>query len=244
MKTSRKDLDRQTAIPTSYDSFFSFPASKGGYSGVGVYIDTRSGAVVHKAEEGLTGLLQPKPPLTQEERISNLSYPTMDEVTDMLNAIDASVLDPSSTDDTPISPPELKDLDAEGRALVLDFGLFVLINTYCPNDASDARMVYKMHYHSLLQLYVQRLISEGREVIVLGDINVVADLIDHAEWAHKAKRRGLGVELSNLEGEEVPFLSGCPHRTWVRKWLAGGGGPMHDVIREAWPDRRAMYTCK
>lgn len=260
MKTSRKDLDKATAVPAPYDSFFSFPTAKGGYSGVAVYVDPRSGALVHKAEEGLTGTLQPKsgPPLRPEERVLDI-YPSMEEVTRVLEDLDKDTARPESkaTDDTDTSmldasatpplvvdsspPPTLQALDAEGRTLVLDFGLFVLINTYCPNDASDTRLVYKMHYHALLQLRVQALIDAGREVIVLGDINVVVGLLDHAEWAHKAKRRGIG-----MEGEEElsGFLGGAPHRSWMSRWLASGGGPMHDVVREAWPDREGMYTCK
>ena len=48
------------------------------------------------------------------------------------------------------TPNDLLTLDLEGRALVLDFGLFVLINLYCPNEGSDARFPYKMTYHLML----------------------------------------------------------------------------------------------
>ena len=216
MKTSRKDLDRQTAIPSHYDSFFSFPKTKGGYSGVAVYCDP-SVAIASKAEEGLSGTIQPKPSFSQSERVSQ-SYPV------------ASKLPLIGDDENGIQPPtDLVDLDAEGRALVLDFGLFVLINVYCPTNASDTRFAYKMNYHFMLQARVQTLIDEGREVIVLGDINVVADLIDHAEGTLESKKQG--------------FLD-MPHRKWFCNWLASGGGFMHDVIREYWPERRGMYTCE
>lgn len=216
MKTSRKDLDRQTAVPPPYDSFFSFPKSKGGYSGVAVYTNPTS-AIASKAEEGLSGILQPKPPLSPSELISS-SYPRADDLP----------LIGDEENDIPV-PTDLVDLDSEGRALVLDFGLFVLINTYCPNDASDARMVYKMNYHYMLQSRVQTLINEGREVIVVGDINVVAELIDHAEGA--------------LESRKAGFYD-APHRKWFGQWLMGGGGPMHDVVRSFWPERKGMYTCE
>ena len=78
MKTSRKDLDRQTAIPSFYDSFFSFPKAKGGYSGVAVYYDPAA-AIASKAEEGLSGTLQPKTPLSSSERISR-SHPVASEL--------------------------------------------------------------------------------------------------------------------------------------------------------------------
>ncbi|KAF9510769.1 hypothetical protein BS47DRAFT_1487318 [Hydnum rufescens UP504] len=196
MKTSRKGLDRQTAVPQPYHSFFSFPKSKGGYSGVAVYCNPTA-AVAVKAEEGLSGVLQPNPPL------------------------------PLHGDDHGYVPSDLIALDAEGRALVLDFGLFVLINVYCPNDASDMRMTFKMNFNLMLHERVRILISEGREVIVLGDINIALNPIDHSE--------------GSLEDKEKVFWNHA-QREWLRNWLEPVG-PMHDVIRHSWPNRKGMYTC-
>jgi AP endonuclease-2 len=64
---------------------------------------------------------------------------------------------------------------------VLDFGLFVLINLYCPNEGSDARFLYKMNYHLMLQERVRGLIAAGWEVVVIGDLNVCAAQIDHCD---------------------------------------------------------------
>ena len=60
MKSSRQAIGRNFALPDNYDTFLSFPSGKGkgGYSGVSVY----SKVTPRKAEEGLTGLLQPRPP--------------------------------------------------------------------------------------------------------------------------------------------------------------------------------------
>src|SRR6201999_394972 len=110
MKTSRAAIGREIALPDSFHSFFSFPAAKGGYSGVAVYTNMRT-ATPLKAEEGLSGRLQPKPPLSAEERIST-SYPLADGLK----------LVPDADEQT---PSDLLDLDLEGRALALDFGLFV-----------------------------------------------------------------------------------------------------------------------
>src|SRR5260221_1106934 len=115
MKISRRDLDRQTAVPEGYDSFFSFPQQKSGYSGVAIYCNPNS-AVAAKAEEGLSLHLQPRPPFTPSERISN-SYPSASEL-------------PLLEDEHGFTPADLVTLDTEGRALVLDFGLFVLVNVY------------------------------------------------------------------------------------------------------------------
>jgi AP endonuclease-2 len=185
---------------------------KGGYSGVAVYTDTRT-ATPLKAEEGLSGGLQPKPPLSPEERIST-SYPVAQEL-DLVPDVDEQ------------TPSDLLSLDQEGRALVLDFGLFVLINLYCPNEGSDTRFPYKMNYHLMLQERVRRLIEAGRKVVVVGDLNVCAAPIDHCD-GH------LPSNASNFWGHQA--------RAWMRDWLAPRG-PLIDVLRMFWPDRKGMYTC-
>ena len=212
MKTSRAAIGPDVALPDSFHSFFSFPAVKGGYSGVAVYTDTRT-ATPLKAEEGLSGGLQPNPPLSPEERIST-PYPLAHELKLVPDADEQK-------------PNDLVSLDLEGRAIVLDFGLFVLINLYCPNEGSDARFPYKMNYHLMLQERVRGLTAAGREVVVVGDLNVCAAPIDHCDghlpsnastfWEHQA-------------------------RAWMRDWLAPKG-PLIDVLRKFWPDRKGMYTC-
>ena len=136
MKSSRSALPPDVAVPGHFDGFFSFPAAKGGYSGVAVYSDSRK-VVPLKAEEGLSGKLQPKPPLSSEERVSK-TYPFFSDIV-------------AYPDEDGNIPASFDALDAEGRALVVDFGLFVLINVYCPNETSDARTSFKMNYHFLLE---------------------------------------------------------------------------------------------
>ncbi|KIJ65299.1 hypothetical protein HYDPIDRAFT_111231 [Hydnomerulius pinastri MD-312] len=212
MKTSRSGLDRNVAVPDLFESFFSFPTNKGGYSGVAVYTDNRTVTPL-KAEEGLSGTLQPKPPLALDERISH-SYPYVHEM-DLM---------PDEQDNT---PSDLIALDAEGRALMVDFGLFVLINTYCPNETSDARLPFKMNYHLMLQERVNKLITEGREVIVVGDINICATPLDHCD--------------GHLASNAATFHD-HPAREWFHNWLTPNGC-MTDVVRTFWPGRKGMYTC-
>ena len=214
MKIQRSALQKSIAIPNGYDSFFSFPVAKGGYSGVAVY--TKIDVVApHKAEEGLTGTLQPKPNFAEQERVSP-TYPQARQIK----------FYPGENEDTPSS---LTALDAEGRALVLDFGLFVLINLYCPAETSDSRLPYKMNFHIMLEERVQKLIhEEGREVIIVGDINITAAPIDHCD--------------GQLPSQQVDFW-GHPPRAWLKNWLAPLG-QMVDVVRDAWPERKGMYTCK
>ncbi|KAI0080227.1 DNase I-like protein [Panus rudis PR-1116 ss-1] len=216
MKSSRSALPRDVALPDDYGAFFSFPIAKGGYSGVAVYINMHEGrkCIPLRAEEGLSGKLQPKPPLTIEERIS-CSYPSADDM----------VLYPDEEGNTPAT---LDALDAEGRGLVVDFGLFVLINVYCPNETSDARLSFKMNYHLMLQERVRQLVSEGREVIVVGDINICATPLDHCD--------------GHLPSNQSTFYE-HPAREWFRNWLDPDKGQMVDVVRTFWPERKGMFTC-
>lgn len=215
VKASRQTLDKHFAVPDSYDSFFSFPLSKGGYSGTAVYTK-RSIVTPLKAEEGMSGTLTSglKPALSEEERIST-SYPDAREIV-------------RAEDELTNTHNDLSELDKEGRALVLDFGLFVLFNLYCPNETSDARLPYKLNYHSLLAERVRRLIEvDNREVIVTGDMNICAAPIDHCEGELPSNRDEFWVH---------------PARKWFREWL-DPNGPMIDIVRQRWPDRKGMYTC-
>jgi len=212
MKSSRSSLDRNVGTPDPFDGFFSFPANKGGYSGVAIYTDSRR-LIPLKAEEGLSGSVQPKPPLSLEDHISR-SYPCAHEMNLM-------------PDENADIPSDWTSLDGEGRALVLDLGLFILINVYCPNETSDARLPFKMNYHFLLQERVNKLISEGREVIVVGDINICSAPLDHCD--------------GHLASNAATFYD-HPARAWFRDWI-GPNGCMSDVLRMFWPDRKGMYTC-
>ncbi|KAG2136066.1 Endonuclease/exonuclease/phosphatase [Suillus bovinus] len=212
MKTSRSSLLRCVALPDDFEAFFSFPQNKGGYSGVAVYANSRTVTPL-RAEEGLSGILQPKPPLTSDERISR-SYPCAHEIELM-------------PDEHGSTPSDLAALDAEGRALIVDFGLFVLINVYCPNETSDARLPFKINFHVMLQDRVQKLMNEGREVVVVGDINICASPLDHCD--------------GHLASNTASFYD-HPARAWFHRW-SSPIGCMTDTVRTFWPDRKGMYTC-
>ncbi|KAF8875958.1 Endonuclease/exonuclease/phosphatase [Gymnopilus junonius] len=229
MKSSRPTLPKQVALPPSFDSFFSFPVRKTGYSGTAIYT-RRMNAIPLKAEEGLTGLLQPvKPPLTSSEKVSKPGTYPPDRDALLQHGEDEEEIDYTS-------------LDSEGRAVVVDLGLFVLISVYCPNDGTGTpeRDSFKMAYHRLLSARVAGLIEEGRQVMVVGDLNACASIEDHCEGRLMVEK-GL---KEGLEGEEGFW--GREHRRWLRDWLIkedGTGGCMVDIVRKFWPDRKGMYTC-
>ncbi|KAF8074516.1 Endonuclease/exonuclease/phosphatase [Lyophyllum atratum] len=231
MKSSRSGLTKSNAVPPSYHAFFSFPVRKSGYSGVATYARTTA-AIPIKAEEGLSAFIQPKPPLSSEERVSGPeAYPQRVIATEDGGA------------DEMEGEIDYEDLDSEGRALVLDFGLFVLVNVYCPNDGNGTaeRDIYKADFHRVLEARVKGLVEiEGREVIVVGDLNACSGVIDHCE-GHLMVARGIA---EGLQGEEGFW--GKNVRRWLRGWMVaedGTGGHMIDITRRLWPDRKGMYTC-
>ena len=104
--------------------------------------------------------------------------------------------------------------------------LFVLFNLYSPNETDETRRPYKMNFLKVLQERVRLLQAAGREVIVVGDINIMRAPIDSGEG---------GVRTSAAQHYEHPA------RRILDDWCAPKG-PMIDVVRESWPDREDMFT--
>jgi AP endonuclease-2 len=83
-----------------------------------------------------------------------------------------------------------------------------------------------MNFLKVLQERVRLLQAAGREVIVLGDINIVRAPIDSGEG---------GIKTTAAQHYEHPA------RRILDDWCAPKG-PMIDVVRESWPDREDMFT--
>lgn len=105
---------------------------------------------------------------------------------------------------------------------------FVIFNLYCPNETNDTRLPYKLNFLHHLQARITHLISLGRNVIVLGDINVCHRPLDNGEG---------GIQRNAEEHFDHPA------RKWFDAWVSPRGR-MHDVTREAWPERKGMFTCE
>jgi exodeoxyribonuclease-3 len=111
--------------------------------------------------------------------------------------------------------------DREGRTLVADFDSFVLITSYVPNGSRDhSRVPFKMEYKQALLDTCERLRSQGRSVIVCGDINTAHSEIDLARPRQNQNTTG--------------FLP--RERAWIDRFLALG---YKDVFRELYPEREA-----
>jgi AP endonuclease-2 len=113
-KGRRDNMDKPTAVPPHFDAFFSFPHGKGGYSGTCTYVKS-SYAVPLKAEEGITGKLLKTP--GGNSALSKLVYEDKEMIGAYVGEDEVEVRD--NTDGTVFN---VKKLDMEGRAVVLDFG--------------------------------------------------------------------------------------------------------------------------
>lgn len=217
LKIQSKDLRDDMVLIPGWDSYFTFPKHKKGYSGVAIY--TRQSKISPvKAEEGITGHLLP----TGAAR--NTSYRDLPE-------------DQQIGGYPTIEKDDGVTLDSEGRGLVVDFGLFVLIGTYCPVGREEvARQDFRMAWLTALEERIRNLTKMGRRVVTVGDLNIAPEPIDSADAWEMQKRLGPdSVEM--LEWKEAP----------AKKLLRDLCEPseeavMVDVVRQFFPDRVAMYT--
>ncbi|KAK3848541.1 MAG: Endonuclease/exonuclease/phosphatase [Linnemannia gamsii] len=232
-KISRSKLDTDLALVPGYDSYWSFHRTKSGYSGVVIYI--KDHIKLLGAEEGISGILSGyiSAPLLSNRSVEQNSIDgdgesERDEHLFGSSGAGAQRLSFERTvADTMTQFPEL---DNEGRGLILDFGLFVLFNLYCPNETDDQRRPFKMAYYHLLESRVRDLIARGKEVIVMGDMNVIPTELDHCDPEKWKKECG-----------ESDFGNTAP-RIWFNAFLAPKG-PLTDLYRVFHKDERGAFTC-
>jgi exodeoxyribonuclease-3 len=115
------------------------------------------------------------------------------------------------------------EFDGEGRVIQADFGDFVLFNVYFPNGKSrPERLQYKMDFYDRFLEVTGKLLQQGREVVVCGDVNTAHHPIDLARPK----------ENETISG----FLP--QERAWIDRFLASG---FVDVFRELHPEPN-QYT--
>jgi AP endonuclease-2 len=199
------------AVLPSFDSFFSSYSRKPekGYSGTCIFT-RRSLTVPIKAEEGISGFLplERRPEPSQEELIGG-------------------TLGPESI---ALNMQDIKTIDLEGRTTMIDLGLFVLINVYCPNETNEERLDFKLAFNAMLEARILNLIRLGREVIVLGDLNICRTPLDHCDPVRRMK------DSSYAE------FGDHPARKWLNEFVAPQTGTMIDLGRHFNPNKKSMFT--
>ncbi|VEU23831.1 DEKNAAC104836 [Brettanomyces naardenensis] len=256
LKLQRSDIDASIANPSGYLSFITVPQSKKGYSGVGVFVRKpcsnepdiiKQALTVRRAEEGITGFLHMRGARQSyrdclsddkyRERCIG-GYPSLDD------------------------PVQGRHLDSEGRCIVLELGIgLVVISVYCPANSmctvegEDFRLLF-------LQCLFERaenLLRKGKQVVIMGDINVSPNLIDSDEYISDGFEKGTLIkpnEVSEFEAanrEEVLKYKTCTEskgllngftfdNTGLEEENRGHDKILHDVTRELQGRRMKMYT--
>lgn len=211
---SRQDLSAELTMAEGYEAFLSCTRSSRGryaYSGVATFCRVKSAFCSNEvslpiaAEEGFTGLLE----CTKRET----------KITDNLLELN---LEEEGLED--ITNEYLLKVDSEGRCVLTDHGHFVLFNLYGPraDDDDKERLQFKLVFFKVLQKRWESLLSRGKRVIVVGDLNIAPAAIDRCD--------------------ADPGFEKNMFRKWLRSLFKESGGPFFDVFRSKHPERRGAYT--
>jgi exonuclease III len=153
-------LEESAAVLDDFTSYFSFSRKRSGYSGVATYCRAK-GATPNDSKEGLAGVTAQYHDHDQGQTDIELEF----------------------------SKEELKELDAEGRAVLTWHKLegankcLVVINVYCPRaDPERAdRLAFKLRFYKLLEMRSAALVRAGNHVVIVGDVNTSHRPIDHCD---------------------------------------------------------------
>lgn len=116
------------------------------------------------------------------------------------------------------------EFDNEGRYVEARFGKLSVVSVYVPSGSSaPERQDAKYRFLSLFLPHIIRLRSEGRELIICGDVNIAHHEIDLKNWKGNLKNSG--------------FLP--DERAWLTQFLNETG--LQDVYRVLEPDTH-QYT--
>ncbi len=115
------------------------------------------------------------------------------------------------------------EYDVEGRAIIGQYPGFVLINLYVPHGRHDhSRVPFKLKFYERLLDICDELHSQGKQIIICGDINTSHKEIDLRNPKQNVKTSGFLLE----------------ERIWIDHILEHG---FIDVFRHLYPER-VQYT--
>ncbi|PNS19689.1 exodeoxyribonuclease III [Sphaceloma murrayae] len=226
LKIQRKDLRDDMVLLDGWDCYFSLPKTKKGYSGVGIYTRNATCAPI-RAEEGVLGVLSPPGTTTMyrdlPEEKSIGGYPTDFQIADL--GVDPALL------------------DSEGRCVCVEFPAFVLFGVYSPANSNGLRDDFRYGFLCALDCRIRNLIKSGKNVVLVGDLNVSRAELDTANALEDMKKAGM---------THVEYVS-TPNRRVFNQMIIGGDvvgerdegrdqAILWDMVREYHPDRQGMFT--
>ncbi|ADN51321.1 exodeoxyribonuclease III [Vulcanisaeta distributa] len=113
----------------------------------------------------------------------------------------------------------IKEFDAEGRVITVEFNEFYVVNAYFPRAGDDlSRLGFKISFCGAIEKFLNELRSR-KPVIVCGDFNIARDRLDSSFWDEKHP---------GLTPEE---------RAWLSQLIKDG---FIDAFRELHPNARVF----
>ena len=101
----------------------------------------------------------------------------------------------------------INKFDTEGRVIRTEFNGFDLLNVYFPNGTSGPeRLQYKMEFYDAFLEHCESLRSQGKKLIITGDVNT----------AHKP------IDLKNAKANEKNSGFLPEERAWIDKFVSHG----------------------
>ncbi|GJN34479.1 hypothetical protein PR202_gb23142 [Eleusine coracana subsp. coracana] len=172
-KLSRQDLSGDVIMAEGYEAFISCNRSskgRGAYSGVATFC--RVSSVFSSQEVAL--------PIAAEEGFTGLQDYARDSKT-IGDFVLATPVEEEGLGE--ITRENLLRLDNEGRCIITDHGHFVLFNLYGPAVEEDdkERVRFKLLFYKILQRRWEHLLSLGKRVFVVGDLNIAPASIDRCD---------------------------------------------------------------
>jgi len=112
----------------------------------------------------------------------------------------------------------IEDIDREGRVLRTDYDGFSVVNVYIPSGTSgEHRHEYKMYFLGEFKKYLDELLEEQENIIVMGDYNIVHTRLD----------------IHNPDRKDKPSGYRPDERAWLSDFYDSG---FHDSFRLVYPE--------
>ncbi|KAH3682875.1 hypothetical protein WICPIJ_006157 [Wickerhamomyces pijperi] len=259
LKLQKSDINDKVARVDGYQAFITAPGLKckrKGYAGVSVHVrvpqDHESDAVkrslkVVKAEEGITGVLK-----SPDTGFAYRDSPS--------ESVIGGYVTFNDLEGEEFTDAVLQDIDSEGRVVLIELANnTVVISTYCPANSmdTDEGELFRVRFISILFQRIRNLHQMGKQVVLMGDINISRDLIDSAAYISELLKAKVisstNSEESNFETVNQQICEDFQSSTIPRKLLnslltdsitpaLALNGIMYDTTRRHQGRKHKLYT--
>lgn len=109
---------------------------------------------------------------------------------------------------------------------ILTSTLWQCIPMLCSSKIHNVSQRIAAWLMQVLRYRLTTMLQAGRNVVLVGDLNIAPHLLDHCDWCYNV-----------APNARAQFLQHRPDRQWFQQTLVEGGGPLTDVFRAHHPDR-------